>query len=275
MTDPPGDFDPQGARHRRGRNEHGVENEPHLRSGGHELDPCEATVERRLRRERLHQSEADRVEHGVWEEPALSSELGGTPDESQLTYTRWLAAGIEKTTLLQSMGVTLLVALAAGPWGVLGAIWTGMRSTGWQGVGLLAVVVGPVTEEVVKISAAWWVVEKRPYLFRTIPQILFCSACGGFAFAAIENLIYIYIYVPEHSRLFVQFRWTVCVGLHVGCSLVAGLGLARVWDNAIRCRHRPKVALGVPWLLTAILGHGLYNLTIIIATQAGWLDLLR
>ena len=117
--------------------------------------------------------------------------------------------------------------------------------------------------------------EKRPYLFQSIPQILFCAACGGAAFAAIENLVYIYVYVPEHSLAFVQFRWTVCVGLHISCSLVAGLGLARVWDNAIRNRHRPKTALGIPWLVTAIIGHGLYNLSITIASLAGWLDFLH
>ncbi len=256
--------------------EHGVENEPHLQSSNFESDPSEARADRVLHRERLQESDADQVEHNVWEEPALSADLVDSPGEDQLTYPRWLEAGIQKTTFLESMAVTLLVALAAGPWGVLGAFWTASFGIGWQGVGLLAVVVfGPVTEEVTKIAAAWWVVEKRPYLFQSIPQILFCAACGGAAFAAIENLVYIYVYVPEHSLAFVQFRWTVCVGLHISCSLVAGLGLARVWDNAIRNRHRPKTALGIPWLVTAIIGHGLYNLSITIASLAGWLDFLH
>ena len=83
---------------------------------------------------------------------------------------------------------------------------------------------------------------KAPLPVQTVPQILFCAACGGFAFAGIENLIYLYVYVPEHTLAFLKFRWTVCVGLHVACSLVAGVGLARIWDNAIRNRQRPKLA---------------------------------
>jgi hypothetical protein len=257
-------------------NEHGVENEPHLRSSNYENDPSEALADRVLDRDRLRESDADQVEHNVWEEPALSADLVDGPGEDQLTYSRWLESRIQNTTVLESMGVTLLVILAAGPWGVLGAFWTALYGTGWQGIGLLAVVVvGPVTEEVVKISVAWWVVEKRPYLFKSIAQILFCAGCGGLAFAAIENLVYMYVYVPDHSLQFVLFRWTVCVGLHVSCSLVAGLGLARVWDNAIRNRHRPKTALGIPWLVVAITGHGLYNLSVTIASLAGWLDFLK
>lgn len=258
------------------RNEHGVENEPHLQSSNFESDPSEALADQVLNRDRTRESDADQVEHNVWEEPSLSPDLVDAPGEGQLTYPRWLEAQIQKTTFLESIEVTLLVALAAGPWGVLGAFWTAIYGTGWQAVGLLAVVVfGPVSEEVVKISAAWWVVEKRPYLFKSIPQILFCAGCGGAAFAAIENCIYIYVYNPDHSVNFVLFRWTVCVGLHVSCSLVAGLGLARVWDNAIRNRHRPKTAMGIPWLVVAITGHGLYNLSVSIATMAGWLDFIR
>lgn len=256
--------------------EHGVEHEPHLQASNFESDPSEARADQVLNRDRLRESEADQVEHNVWEEPALSADLNDPPAENQLTYPRWLEAGIRKTTFLKSMEVTLLVALAAGPWGVLGAIWTALHGAGSQGMGLLAIIVfGPITEEVVKLAAAWWVIEKRPYLFKSVFQILFCAGCGGLAFAAIENLIYIYVYVPEHSEIFVLFRWTVCVGLHVCCSLVAGIGLARIWDNAIRNRHRPKSALGIPWLVMAMTGHGLYNLAMTIASMAGWLDFLR
>jgi len=256
-------------------NEHDIENEPHLQPFKYECDPSEARADRVLNRDRLQESDADRVEHNVWEEPTLTAETVAAADADQLTYPRWLEERIEKTTYFESVEVTLLVALAAGPWGVIGAFWTAFAGVA-GGFGLLAVIVfGPVTEEVVKISAAWWVVEKRPYLFQSIPQILFCAGCGGLAFAAIENLVYMYVYVPDHSEAFVVFRWSVCVGLHVCCSLVAGLGLARVWDNAIRNRHRPKTALGIPWLVVAITGHGLYNLSITIASMAGWLDFLR
>ena len=50
------------------------------------------------------------------------------------------------------------------------------------------------------------------------------------------------------------------------------MGLARIWDNAIRNRHRPRLGLGGPWFAIAMAGHGLYNLSMALAESAGWLD---
>ena len=257
------------------QHKHGIEHEPHLQSTEPVLDPSEKRADRILSREKSQQTDDHRVDHNVWEEPSISSELSDGPEADQLTYQRWLQAGIDSTSLADSLRSTLLIALASGPWGVLGAFWSAFTYGGGVAADLLAViVVGPVTEEVVKVSAAWWVVEKRPFRFQSISQILFCAACGGLAFAAIENLIYMYVYVPNHSAAFVAFRWTVCVALHVTCSMIAGLGLARIWDNTMRNMHRPKTALGIPWLVTAMIGHGLYNLSAVIAEATGWLDFL-
>ncbi len=248
----------------------GIENEPHLQGQGFSGDPTEEKAAQKLAHEQSNATDADHVEHTVWSEPALSPLLVGQPSEEQLTYQRWMASNIRKTTWAKSWWITLLVILAAGPWGILGAI----ASLGTSSFAvLLVIVIGPVTEEVTKVAAALWVIEKRPFLFRSIGQILLCAACGGLAFAAIENLVYTNFYFPEHTPEFVAFRWTVCVGLHVTCSFVAGVGLARIWDNAIRNQHRPRLALGVPWLVIAMVGHGLYNLSVTLAQTAGWLDL--
>jgi len=251
---------------------HSIENEPHLSAANFAPDPSEANAAQQLRREQIAATEADAVEHTVWSEPALAAELTGEPDEHQVTYRRWLTKNIDQTTWLQSLSTMLLVALAAGPWAVLGALYVGTVSGSVFGI-LMLTVLGPVAEEVAKVAAALWVVEKRPFLFQSLWQIFLCAACGGLAFAAIENLLYLYVYVPKHTPEFVHFRWTVCVFLHVSCSLVAGVGLARIWDNAIRNLHPPRLALGVPWFVIAMVGHGLYNLTVIVASAAGWFDL--
>lgn len=258
--------------------DHGVHHEPHFSLDPHQADQTEAGADELLQREWDRASLADHVEHNVWEEPAVSRVLSGDPDESQLTYQGWLWSALQDTSRLHTWGVTLLVILAAGPAGIVGALITGTTgagaASGVAGFGqvLAAVVMGPITEEITKIALALWIVEKRPYWFSSIGQILLCAAAGGLAFAAIENLVYFHIYVPEHTAEFERFRWTACVGLHVGCSLTAGLGLARIWDNAIRNLHRPRIAMGVPWFVTAMVGHGLYNLGVIIASAAGWLD---
>ena len=227
----------------------GIENEPQFAHRRWEEDPSESRADRNLPRE--HRSDSD-IEHSVWDEPALSPDLSLRGQPSGLTYRNWLLQNIEQTTWLKSWLSTLLIALAAGPWGVIGALGSGGASF----VALLAVVVfGPITEEVTKVAAALWVVEKRPYLFRSGAQILICAACGGLAFAAIENLIYLYIYVPEHSPQFVAFRWTVCVALHMTCSTLAGQGLKQIWRDAVFHLHRPNLrsahhGLLRPWCAT-------------------------
>jgi|GEM_PF-480172 len=253
---------------------HSIENEPHLAASNFAGDPSEEAAAQRLEREQAMATEADAVEHTVWSEPSLSAALAGEPDEQQVTYRAWLVHQMDQTTWSKSLAVMLLVALAAGPWAVVSAFYVGGVTAGSFSFSiLLYTVFGPVSEEVAKVAAALWVVEKRPFLLKSLGQIFFCAACGGLAFAALENVLYLFVYVPEHSPEFVRFRWTVCVFLHVSCSLVAGVGLARIWDNAMRNLHPPRLALGVPWFVIAMTGHGLYNLTVIIASAAGWLDL--
>jgi hypothetical protein len=247
-----------------------IENEPHLQDRAYIADPSDARSTQRIESEQRQASIDDAVEHTVWDEPTFSSELSGSPAEDQLTYARWLKQKQAETSHLKSWLTTLLVVIVSGPWGVLGAL----TAAGESGFRLaLIVIIGPVTEEIMKVAAALWVVEKRPYLFKSVWQILLCAAAGGAAFAFIENLMYLYVYVPEHSAKMAAWRWTVCVGLHMNCSFVAGVGLARIWDNTIRERHRPQLWLGLPWFFMAIVAHGMYNGAVVIAEAAGWLDL--
>ena len=246
------------------RDEHGIENEPHFRGEYFEADSSDS-----LAQPQKKSDEIERVEHTVWDEPTLVPAVvhSSVPD---ITYSSWVARNIEQMTWFDSWAVTMLVALAAGPWGVMGA-FAGANATGFA---LLAVCVfGPVVEEVTKVAMALWVIEKRPYLFLSGGQILICAACGGLAFASIENLIYIYVYVPNHSAEFVAFRWTVCVALHMTCSTLAGLGLVKVWREAITRLQKPRLELCYGWLVTAMVGHGLYNFTMTVLQLAGWLDL--
>ena len=102
-------------------------------------------------------------------------------------------------------------------------------------------------------------VEKKPYLFRFSMQIAFCVLASGFTFAFVENLLYLKVYIPQASAFLVWWRWTICVAMHMGCSLIAGLGLMRIWKNARARCARPRLSLGYPYLLTAIVIHGAYN----------------
>lgn len=232
-----------------------VDQEPHFRDGPRAPDPSEHRAWKTLRR-RGPVSEGEAAENSVWDEPAHSAELsGGTPDGA-LTYETWLVKRRYSTSVARTWGVTVALALAAGPWAVLGSFW-GAGETPW---GLLALIVfAPLVEETMKTAATTWVVEKRPFLFGSRVQIAVCCLGSGLAFAAIENLIYLNVYVPDPSPALVAWRWSVCMAMHAGCTFVAGLGLMRIWKRTMDHRTPPRLSLGAPCLVAAMAIHGAYN----------------
>ena len=82
-------------------------------------------------------------------------------------------------------------------------------------------------------------------------------------FATIENLVYIHLYarlggVADVARL-AEFRWAVCTPLHVGCSLIASVGLMRAWVRHQAAGRPLELSDAFGWFALAIGVHGLYN----------------
>lgn len=248
MTDPP--IDPS------------VFQEPHLTHSHFELDPSERLADQTLGRStQANLADPDRSDSSVFDEPAYS---GPVPEEA-LTYSRWIERKNAETTLAQSMGMTGLLVLAAGPWAVLGAlVQSGTVDVRFHfgGIPLLiaVAVLAPVVEEVMKVAAALYVVERRPYFFKSAWQIALCALSGGLVFGVLENLIYLNVYIRDPSPFLIQWRWIVCTSLHVVCTGLAGLGLVRVWRDHRRMLRPPNISLAFPFLAAAMVLHGLYNL---------------
>lgn len=233
--------------------EHSIWSEPHLRGGSFRADPSEHAAGARTDATR---DPDDHVDHSVWDEPALRGMIPGEPPPEALTYARWLAEKRAETTVGRTWLVTALCALAAGPLAVLGTIV--QSSAGWSTL-LAVVVIGPVTEEVMKIALPLWIAERKPYLFRSRMQIAVCALSSGLAFAAIENVLYLHVYIPDPSSEIAAWRWSVCVALHMGCALVASLGVMRAWSRAEHADARRRLAVATPLLITAMIIHGAYN----------------
>ena len=133
---------------------------------------------------------------------------------------------------------------------------------------LTVMLFGPVAEEVMKAAVPLYIVEKRPYLFRSRLQMVLCAVGSGLAFAVIENLMYLRVYVSEPSALLIQWRWTVCVVLHVGCTVIYSMGLMRVWGDTWTRRARPRIELAAPYAFTAMVVHGGYNALVVVLSLA-------
>jgi hypothetical protein len=46
----------------------------------------------------------------------------------------------------------------------------------------------------------------------------------------------------------------------------------KVWRDAITNLRRPRLELAYRWMITAMVCHGLYNLTVTVLQLIGWLD---
>lgn len=149
-----------------------------------------------------------------------------------------------------------LAAYGAGPWALLGAI-LGAQEGLWAIP--QAVLFGPAVEEVMKGALVFYLVERKPYLIRSAAQILATVLVAAFCFAAVENLLYLGVYVPAPTPGLAAWRWTVCVAVHMGCSAVFGLGLVRVWRRCVETGTPPRPDGAVPYWIAAVVLHGSYN----------------
>ncbi len=194
-------------------------------------------------------------EQSVWDEPAIRAAVPEVPQDA-LSYGNWVRQQRARFSVGKSLLVSLLVALAAGPLAVLGTF----LSVGYTGaLALLGAFLAPVVEEVMKAALPLWVVRRRPWWFLSSGQIVLTMLASGAAFAAIENLLYLHVYIPDPEPWLVLWRWTVCVGLHTACTFLSALGLIRLWRGAVERGEIPQVERFLPWLTAAVLLHLAYN----------------
>ena len=203
-------------------------------------------------------------ENSVWDEPGLSRELAGETPHDGITWLKWYRSQAAQTPASTTWLVTLVVALSSGICAVLGAIFLQL---GTSNQFLMVVVAAPITEEIMKIALVVWVCEKRPWLFRSPAQILICGVASGFVFAAIENVLYLNF--GESTPGLVLWRWTVCVLVHVTCSLIASIGVAKVWIEFQRQERMPQLVDGSYWFVAAMVLHGAYNFAATMLDVAG------
>lgn len=238
-------------------NRPGIENEPQYQATPHAPDPTEARTDKLFQgRQSAHSSPDAAAGESIWDEPTLNPILSGAPGEGAVTWASHLHRKQAETSDTTSLLVMLAVSLAAAPWAILGVFYYGHATF----LFVVAVIFfAPFLEEILKVSVLTWVVEVKPWLFRHGYQVLFCGLAGGFFFGVLENLLYLYVYIPNPSTSIIIWRWTVCTALHTTCSGLAAVGLWRVWSQTIRTATRAHLPRALPWLLAAMILHGGYN----------------
>jgi hypothetical protein len=227
----------------------GVEHEPHFQRGPLRPDPSAYSSDR------PPAADPRDVDHTVWDEPALA---GAAAPAGATTYAAWLTEGRARASASRAWRLAVLLAAGAGPWAVLGAFFGGFEAQ--TILGLVAVVVlAPIVEEFVKVSAAMITIERRPFCFTHRGQILLACTASGLVFAMIENQLYFHVYLVEPNPALIAWRNSVCVLMHTGCSLIAGLGLVRMWEESLARRARPKAEHAAGAVTIACVIHGTCN----------------
>jgi RsiW-degrading membrane proteinase PrsW (M82 family) len=227
---------------------HGIEDEPHLRRSP---PPDDAGLDREpaLRPGRTLPADPD---DGIDQEP-----MHRRDDRPGPFADRFARADPRTAWLVAAAGVVL-----GGPLAVLTAF---LAAGEHPALAILTVVVvAPLIEEIGKNLVAIWVCERSPWRLPGRTGIVLAAAGSGLGFAVIENLLYLHVYIADPSPALVRWRWSVCVALHVGCAVVAALGVARAWDEARRTGRRGRIETMAPLIIAAAAIHGTYNLIAII-----------
>lgn len=148
----------------------------------------------------------------------------------------------------------------AGPLGVLGAFLGAFASVGSLPVVVFAVVlIGPAVEEFVKAASGFYLAEQRPWLVPSGWVLVLIVVAGGLGFAVIENWIYLTIYIEDPSEAIIRWRWIFGPLIHGSASLLAGIGVRKVWQTAHDSGTRPNAHLAFWWFVAAVALHGTYN----------------
>ena len=193
---------------------------------------------------------------------SVVNEPHGDAAAGRVAFADWIQAKRRSCTFEGNVAVTVLAALLGGPFAVVGALMSGQ--SGWWGL-LYACLMGPIAEELLKQSGMVMLLERRPWRLFSSWQFPFAAVVSALIFATLENVLYLHVYLRRlpNVETIMAFRWTWCTGLHVVCSVVASLGLVRVYRR-IRDENAPAdLARAFPWFVVAIAMHAAWNLSAI------------
>lgn len=246
---------------RKRQDDFSISAEPALGGGAPpDSDPSEQEVARReAERAARPPAEIDTLRDSVWSEPGCG--------DANPAFGQWLSAKKAKVGLGALLLVTLLAGVAGGPFSVFGALIKS-SSGGWiAAAGLVyAVIFAPLIEEMLKQAGTLFLLERRPWWLKHGWQFPLIAIISASIFATIENLLYIHVHFPSMGMTAEQlhaasaFRWRVCTLLHLSASLIASVGMWKIWRHQIENACPAKLSAGYPGMLAAVILHGGYNL---------------
>ena len=198
--------------------------------------------------------------HALGDEPAL----GHLEDSDLPTFQSIYRDRRAHTPRSKMVRAAVLAAVLSGPFAILGALF---GTGGALSTVVLVVILAPLVEEMLKVAGVLYLTEVRPWLVLSAPALVIIALCSGLVFAAIENGFYLGVITEDPTPEIVRWRWTFGPLIHGSGSLLAGIGVARMWFALDVHGRRPDFKVAAPWIITAAVLHGAYT------AFAVWLEL--
>ena len=149
-------------------------------------------------------------------------------------------------TLLAGIGLSAAFTVLVLPWV--------MYKEASQLAPLPAIFVAPWVEEIGKAAGLFFILVKFPHWLSRERAWVF-GAAAGLTFAALENVLYLLVYIPEPSFDLILYRWTAGVTLHVITTMITATFVARAALGVVA----QKWEVVFRGLFIAMVLHGLYN----------------
>jgi len=186
--------------------------------------------------------------------PYDSTDFTAPPEEP--LYATYFKSRLAVQTPRSARNTFLFCVLAAGPLAIITVLAYGFG--GGSGI-IKTVFIAPFCEELAKIATPLVILARFPWRWSRGSQPVLACVVSGIVFAAIENLLYLFVYIENPTARMIIWRWTVCVLVHTACSATAGFGLLRIWRNAHKEFTRPDAMPAAPYFVAAMVLHGAYN----------------
>lgn len=162
----------------------------------------------------------------------------------------------------------MLVSLLGGVLGIGGAF---VSEVGSGGILLGAFIAAPVIEEVFKPIGVYLSLIKWPDALRNQLYIALLCAAAGLVFGIVEAIVYLYIYVPDHSARFTLYRLTIPLAMHAVASYTVGLGLdGRIVNVMNRGDPLPKKTRN--FYIAGVAMHAVFNISVTVLDLTNAVD---
>ncbi len=152
-----------------------------------------------------------------------------------------------------------VIAAGGGVLGILGAAIQEVSSASL----LVAFVAAPMIEEVMKPSGVYLLLVRWPEVLTSRIYTALLAAVGGLFFAIIENIIYLQLYFPEHTRTLVVFRYSAGLTMHAVCSFILGFGINQRLMASVR-GEIPLLKGNKKFFFIPMIMHSLFNIMAVL-----------